>query len=109
MVVGQQEIVDELLTPLNDLLYDIETQHTQRVQDTETFIQKLRMTLLILAIHLLHTKALQLQILLISFSQNLFKLHDLRDTAFPSNDSLDRILNWCSLILKIFNFFDDDW
>lgn len=47
IVIGQQEVVDELLTPLDDASYDMKREHSQRMQNINTLIEQLRMTLLI--------------------------------------------------------------
>lgn len=76
------------------------------MQDVQALIQQLRVTLLILALHLLHAQTLQLQVLLVGFAKNFFKLHDLGNATLSSYDRADRILDGRSLILQIFDFFD---
>jgi len=79
------------------------------MQNVQALIQKLRVTLLILALHLLHTQTLQLQVLLVGFAKHFFKLHDLGNATLSSYDCTDCILDGSSLILQIFNFFDYNW
>ena len=40
-VVCQQEVVDQLLSPLDDALYNVERQHPERVQDVQALVEEL--------------------------------------------------------------------
>ena len=76
------------------------------MQDVKALIEQLGVALLILTLHLLHAQALKLEILLVSFTQDFFQLHDLRDAALTSNNCSYCVLNRRPFILQILYFFD---
>ena len=55
---------------------------------------------------MLHTKAEQLEVLLICISQDLLKLGNLTDAALPRNDGPDCVLNRRLLSLKVLDLLD---
>ena len=50
VLVGQQEIVDKLFSPLDDALDHVQRQHSQRVQDVHALVEKLGVALLVLGV-----------------------------------------------------------
>ena len=55
--VGQQKVVDQLLTPLDDASDNMKGEHPKRVQNVDTLIEELGVTLLVLTRDVLDTKA----------------------------------------------------
>ena len=108
LVVGEQEVVNQLLSPFDDTFYHVEWQHSQRMKDVQTLVKQLIVTLLVLSSHLIHTQTVQLHVFLISFLKHFFELHDLRNATFSSNNSSNSILNWGFFSLQIFNLLDNN-
>lgn len=107
-LIGQQKVVDQLLTPFDDALDDMQRQHAQRVQDVQTLVKELEVALLVLATYWLHSQILQLHVLLVCLFEHLLQLHNLRDAALSGDDSSDCVLNWRLFLLQILDLFDDD-
>ena len=72
VVIRQQKVVDELLTPLNDASHNVKREHSQRMQNVDALIEQLRMALLIVGSYLVNAKTQKLHVLLICFSEHFF-------------------------------------
>ena len=108
MLIGDQEVVNELFAPLNNAFDNMERQHSERVQDIEAFIEQLEVALLVLSAQLLHALLHKLLVLLVCLLQHFFEFLDLGDAALSGNDGPDCVLDWSSLVLKILDLLHDD-
>ena len=94
VALGQQEVENQLFAPLDDALNDVETKHTQTVQDVDTFIEEswFNTSLSFLNLH-----------------KNLAELVNLGKAGFARDNSPNRALNRRLLLLQVLNFFNKDW